>query len=58
MSLIVRRPHAYRFKEKYPKAPIPGVAILNAKGDWVGAVKMPSETAVEDLVETIAGDRR
>ena len=35
VRLILRRPHAYWFKRKYPKAPIPGFVFLNPEGEVI-----------------------
>ncbi len=35
VRLILRRPHAYWFKRKYPKAPIPGFAFLSPEGEVI-----------------------
>ena len=35
MRLIVRRPHAYWFEQKYSKTPIPGLVLLDGEGKVV-----------------------
>ena len=32
VRLIIRRPHAYWFKQRYTKAPIPGFVFMSPKG--------------------------
>ena len=54
MTIIVRRPHAYKFKRDHPKAPIPGLAVLDAEGKFVGGVALPSKDAVAEVVELLA----
>ena len=53
MKVIVRRPHAYKFKRQYEKAPIPGFVVLDADGEFVGGVKLPSKNAVAVVVELL-----
>ncbi len=50
MRIIIRRPHAYQFQMRHPFAMIPGVTILNANGQFVGSVALPSMNAVEELI--------
>ena len=33
VRLILRRPHAYWFKQKYPQAPIPGFLFFSPEGE-------------------------
>ncbi len=58
VSIIIRRPHAYEFKRDYRKAQIPGITVLNADGEFVGAVRVPSSQAVEKLVELLKTKKR
>lgn len=48
--MIVRRPHAYKFREQHEAAPIPGLVVLDADGKFVGGVKLPAKDAVEQTV--------
>ena len=53
VRIIVRRPHAYKFKSEHRKAPIPGLVVLNAEGEFVGGVALPSKGAAQRLVELL-----
>jgi len=53
VTVIVRRPHAYKFQQEYRQAPIPGLVVLDADGKYVGGVALPSEAAVANLVELL-----
>ena len=50
LRVIVRRPHAYKFRKEHGKAPIPGLVVLDAEGVFVGGVALPSKGAVEKAV--------
>ncbi len=53
MRIIVRRPHAYRFREQHEQAPIPGFVVLDHDGTFVGGVPLPSAHAVAKVVELL-----
>ena len=53
VRVIVRRPHAYSFLRDHRKSRIPGLVVLNAEGEFIGAVSVPSRTAVEKVVELL-----
>ena len=58
VRLIMRRPHALWFKEKYPKAPIPGFVFLSPDGDLIdlfalGLMDKPVEQ-FRSLIEVLA----
>lgn len=53
VKVIIRRPHAYRFKEQYEAAPIPGLVVLDREGRLVGGVRLPSRDAVARVVELL-----
>ena len=53
MRVIVRRPHAYKFRRDHTKAPIPGLVVLDSEGKFVGGVPLPSENAVETIVDLL-----
>ena len=55
VKVIVRRPHAYKFKQQYRAAPIPGLVVLDGDGKFVGGVKLPSKNAVDAVVKLLAG---
>lgn len=54
MTVIVRRPHAYKFREQNKETPIPGLVVLDADGKFLGGVSLPSEDAVEKVVKLLA----
>ena len=53
VTVIVRWPHAYKFEREHRKAPIPGLAVLDAEGNYVGGVALPSEDAIAKVVELL-----
>ena len=53
MTVIVRRPHAYKFKREHRKAPIPGLAVLDAESKYMGGVALPSKDAVAKVIELL-----
>lgn len=50
MRLIVRRPHAYEFRQKFKgqEVPIPGIVILDADGKLVGSSSLDSAKELAD----------
>lgn len=38
VRVIIRRPHAYRFRERFAGAPIPGLAFLGPDGKMKGSL--------------------
>jgi hypothetical protein len=48
VRIIVRRPHAYAFKKKDTRVPIPGIVFLNTQGKVVGMAQLES---AKELVE-------
>ena len=50
VRVIIRRPHAYRFRETYPGAPIPGLAFLGPDGKLKGAFTFPAEDSKPALL--------
>ena len=53
LRVIIRRPHAYKFRRDHPKAAIPCLAIMNGAGKLLGGTEVPSAKAVETLLELI-----
>jgi hypothetical protein len=51
VRLIIRRPHAYQFRAVYKRAPIPGIAILDAEGGFVDGHDLKGEEAAAALAE-------
>lgn len=54
VTLIVRRPHAYKFAADHGKPPIPGLVVLDAEGATVDSIALPAEDA-EAIVRLIEG---
>ena len=50
VKVIIRRPQAYAFRQRYPSAPIPGIAFLNADGELKGRFVIPEKDAAMMLV--------
>ena len=51
VRLIIRRPHAYEFKNKDKNVPIPGIVFLNGQGK-VEAALVPE--SAKELVDKMA----
>lgn len=51
--MIVRRPHAYKFKRLHKDAPIPGLVVLDADGKYLGSVGLPRKDAVTEIVKLL-----
>jgi membrane-associated protease RseP (regulator of RpoE activity) len=54
VRLIVRRPHAYEFRQKFKgqEVPIPGIIVLDADGKLVGSASLDS---ANEVVEKLNG---
>ncbi len=52
VTVIVRRPHAYRFATDHEGAKIPGIVVLDADGGVLGALALPADdaAAIADLI--------
>lgn len=55
MRLIVRRPHAYEFRQKFKgqEVPIPGVIVLDAAGKLVGSSSLDSAKEFADKLNDL-----
>ena len=53
MRVIIRRPHAYKIKAKYPEARIPGLVVLDAEGEFLGALALPAKDAAARLAKLL-----
>jgi len=53
VCVLVRRPHAYKFRAEHPGTPIPGLVVLDAEGKVKGAVALSATDAVEKMVELL-----
>lgn len=55
LRVILRRPHAYLFREKVAGAPIPGLSILDGEGKLVGAVPLTEKTTADEIALALKG---
>ena len=53
VRIIIRRPHAYKVRAQYRKAPIPGLLVLDPKGKFLGGVALPSVDAAQQVAELL-----
>jgi hypothetical protein len=55
VRLIVRRPHAYEFRQKFKaqEVPIPGIIVLDADGKLVGSSSLDSAKEVADKLNRL-----
>lgn len=53
VTLILRRPHAYKFAADHKGASIPGIAILDAEGKLAGNFAFGKESDTKDLAEAL-----
>ncbi len=51
IRILIRRPHAYKFKRAHAKAPIPGLVLLDARGRMLDSVRLPGRGGVKALLE-------
>ena len=56
VRIIVRRPHAYEFREKFKGAevPIPGILVISAEGKLVGSSSLESAKELADKLNVLA----
>jgi hypothetical protein len=54
VRVIIRRPHAYEFRQKFrgKEVPIPGIIVLDAEGKLVGVSPIESS---KEVVEKLGG---
>ena len=53
VRLIVRRPHAYEFRNKNKSVPIPGIIFLDAQGMVVATAQLESAQKVVDKMNEV-----
>lgn len=56
VRVLIRRPHAYAFRKKFPDAAIPGLLFLDPEGKFLGAIPLDGEStpdAVRQRIEEI-----
>ena len=58
VRVLIRRPHAYKFRRDHPKAAIPSLAVLNAEGRLLGGSALPSGKAVSTIIELLKKHRK
>ena len=51
IRILIRRPHAYKFRRAHAKSPIPGLVLLDAKGRMLDSVRLPGRGGVKALLE-------
>jgi hypothetical protein len=57
VRLIVRRPHAYEFKNKDKSVPIPGIVFLDAQRKVVGTAQLHSAKQLVEKVNELTKSR-
>jgi hypothetical protein len=59
VRLIVRRPHAYEFAEKYRRraVPVPGIAFLDGEGKLRTTAAIEDAEALVEKMRKVAGGR-
>jgi hypothetical protein len=59
VRLIVRRPHAYEFREKYKgkAVPLPGIAFLDGEGKLRATAGIEDAEALVEKMRKVAGGR-
>ena len=50
VRVLIRRPHAYKFRRDHPKAAIPCLAIMTADGRLLGGTAIPVKNAVATIL--------
>ncbi len=53
VRILIRRPHAYKFRRDHPGSPIPGIILLNAKGKVLASTRLPARGGVEALLDVL-----
>ena len=57
IRIIIRRPHAYIFRQSHPGATIPGLSVLDKNGRLLGSVKVPSLDAAKKVVDLLTAKK-
>lgn len=58
IRIIIRRPHAYEFKRRFPGSPIPGVVILSVDGKLLDSLVLPSKNSISALLDRLSKNAR
>ncbi|MHC4514044.1 MAG: hypothetical protein ACYTGW_12890 [Planctomycetota bacterium] len=53
LRILIRRPHAYKFRRDHPKSPIPGIVLLDANGKVLASSRLPARGGVEALLDVL-----
>ncbi len=53
VRILIRRPHAYRFRRDHPGSPIPGLLLLDAKGKVLESTRLPAPEGVKTLLDLL-----
>ena len=51
IRILIRRPHAYKFRKDHTGTQIPGLVLLDVKGGMLESVRLPARGGVKSLVE-------
>ncbi|MAG58119.1 MAG: hypothetical protein CMJ83_17680 [Planctomycetes bacterium] len=57
-TVIIRRPHAYTFARDHSGTPIPGLAVLDSDGTFIGGITLPSKDVGKRLAALSKGRKR
>ena len=53
VRILIRRPHAYRFRRDHPGVPIPGLVLMDAKGQVLDSARLPAKGGAKTLLELL-----
>lgn len=53
VRILIRRPHAYRFRRDHPGAPIPGLVLMDGNGRVLDSTRLPVRGGVKALVKLL-----
>jgi hypothetical protein len=54
VRLIIRRPHAYEFKNKDKSVPIPGIVFLDAEGKLIRTARLEEAKKLVEKLNEVA----
>lgn len=53
VRILIRRPHAYRFRKDHPGSPIPGLVLMDHKGKVLDSARLPARRGSNALLELL-----
>ena len=53
VRILIRRPHAYKFRSEHTGAPVPGLSVFDGDGQFLGGAALPSDDAVAKVTELL-----